>query len=447
MAEVIIASATPAGEGALAVARLSGGGVLTVAAGFLEPARLEPRRATLARVFDREGKTVERAMAVFFPGPASYTGEDVLELTVHGSPYLVSRLCELAVQAGARPARPGEFTLRAYLNGRMDLAQAEAVAHLIRARTEVAARVAIDQLEGGLSRTVERLRKDAAGELAVLEAALDHPDEDLPAFDADRASSALRELGRRAARLAATHRRGRLASEGARVAIVGRPNAGKSSLLNALLGRERAIVSPEPGTTRDTVEEAADLSGVRAVLVDTAGLRPDSEAGGIEREGMRRARRSLEASDAAVVVLDRSLDFDEQDRRLLEQAAAGGRPVVVALNKSDLPRRLAAPELHGKVVEVSAVTGAGIERLASALREGVAEAAPAEGEPLVLTIRHRRGLEAASAAFERAATSTREGELAAVHLREALAELGQIVGETPSEEVLREVFSRFCIGK
>lgn len=447
MAEVIVAIATPAGEGALGIVRLSGGDVFGVARSFLRPAGLKPRTAAVAEVFDARG-TVERAVAVFFPGPSSYTGEDLLELTVHGSPYLVSRLVELACDAGARPAEPGEFTRRAYLNGRLDLAQAEAVALLIRARTEKAARAALAQLEGGLSRTVGELRRELTGVLAVVEASLDHPDEDLPAFAPGAAGEALSALAARAARLAATHRQGRLAAEGARISIVGSPNAGKSSLLNALLGRDRAIVAPEPGTTRDTLEEPADLQGVRTVLVDTAGLRAEGDAGAIEKEGMRRARKALEGSDLALVVLDRSVEFREADRRLLEEAAGGGRPVLVALNKSDLPPRIAAGDVASPALPVSALTGDGVEGLARALAETVAAGASApEGEPIVLTLRHRRALEAAESSLRRAGEAVREPELAAVHLREALSALGAIVGETAPEEVLREVFSRFCVGK
>ncbi len=441
-ARVIAAIATPAGEGALGIVRLSGPDVPAIAARFLR-GPLRPRQASLALVHD-EGKPVERAMAVFFPGPESYTGEDVLELTAHGSPYLLSRILELAVKSGARLAEPGEFTRRAYLNGRMDLAQAEAVALLIRSRTESSARAAFDQLEGRLSAAVAELRRRILGALATVEAALDHPEGDLPAFEPAAAASALSALALDARRLADTHRRGRVAADGARVSIVGRPNTGKSSLLNALLGRDRAIVSDAAGTTRDTLEETADLGGIRAVLVDTAGIREDSEAGAVEREGMRRARAVLATADLAVVVLDRSALFSEEDRRILIAAAAGGRPVIVALNKSDLPRRMTAVD----GVEISATLGQGVERLADLMRRELSVSAGSpEGEPLVVSVRHRLALERAAELLDEAASKTAEGELAALHAREALGCLGEIVGDTAPEEVLREVFARFCIGK
>ncbi|MBI4346773.1 MAG: tRNA uridine-5-carboxymethylaminomethyl(34) synthesis GTPase MnmE [Elusimicrobia bacterium] len=444
MNDVIAAIATPAGEGALGIVRLSGPDVLAVAARFVR-APWQPRLATLALVHD-EGRPVERAVGVYFPGPDSYTGDDVLELTAHGSPYLLSRILELAVRSGARLASPGEFTHRAYLNGRLDLAQAEAVSLLIRARTETTARAAFEQLEGRLSNAVEDLRRRITGGLAIVEASLDHPEEDLPAFGPETAAAAASRLAEEARRLAATHRRGRLAADGARVSIVGRPNAGKSSLLNALVGRDRAIVADEPGTTRDTLEETADLRGVRAVLVDTAGLRDEAEAGAVEREGIRRTRASLAASDVALVVLDRSVDFQEPDRSLLEEAAAGGRPVIVALNKADLPRASGLDGIEG--VQVSALTGDGVSRLAERLADELARtgAAP-EGEPWVVSLRHRLALEESAAALDRAAAVAGEAELAAVHLREALAKLGEIVGDTATEEVLRELFSRFCVGK
>ncbi|MBI5200070.1 MAG: tRNA uridine-5-carboxymethylaminomethyl(34) synthesis GTPase MnmE [Elusimicrobia bacterium] len=442
MNDVIAAIATPAGEGALGIVRLSGPDVPAIAARFLR-GPLRPRQAALAIVQDG-AQPVERAMAVYYPGPETYTGEDLLELTAHGSPYLLSRILELAVRSGARLAEPGEFTRRAYLNGRMDLAQAEAVALLIRARTETSARAAFDQLEGKLSRAVEELRLKILGVLAVVEASLDHPDDDLPAFRPETEAEALSALAQAARRLAATHRRGRLAAEGARVSIVGRPNTGKSSLLNALVGRDRAIVSPEAGTTRDTLEEAADLGGMRAVLVDTAGLRDEGEAGPVEREGMRRARAQLSAADLAVVVLDRSVDFSGEDRRILDEAAAGGRPVIVALNKSDLPKR----HHREDALEVSALSGEGIEALAARMRLELAAASGApEGETLVVSVRHRVALERAAEALDEAARRTAEAELASVHAREALARLGEIVGKTAPEEVLREIFSRFCIGK
>lgn len=452
--DVIAAVATPPGEGALGIVRLSGPDALRVAQRFVR-APLAPRQAALALIHDG-GKPVDRAIAVFFAGPDTYTGEDLVELSVHGSPYLLSRTLELALSSGARAAEPGEFTRRAFVNGRLDLAQAEAVGLLIRARTELAARAAFEQLEGRLSRTVEELRRAVIGALAVVEASLDHPDDDLPAFEPAVAAKDILALRDRVARLEDSHRIGRLAAEGARVSIVGRPNAGKSSLLNALLGRERAIVADEPGTTRDTLEEAADLRGLRAVLVDTAGLRDEKDAGAVELEGMRRARRSLASSDVALVVVDRSADFAEEDRRILEEAASGGRPVVVALNKSDLPGLTApgtvsSPRLGGPTpcIEVSAATGEGVPRLVETLRERLLSSwSSPEGEPLVLNVRHRLALGDARAALDRASALTGGGpELAAVHLREALAALGAVVGHTPPEEVLREVFSRFCVGK
>ena len=462
--DLIVALATPAGESALGVVRLSGAGVLEAVKGFLKPTTrgepadeaaegavrtppLQPRRATVALVHD-EARPIDQVVATFFPGPRSYTGEDLLELSAHGSPLVLADIVELACKAGARPAEPGEFTLRAYRNGRLDLAQAEAVGHLIRARTRMAARAAMAQLDGGLSRAVEAARRDIIGILADVEAALDHPEEDIEEFPKEDVRSRLEAARSALGRLAESHRRGQLALDGARVAIVGRPNVGKSSLLNALLGRERAIVAPEPGTTRDTLEETVDLDGVRATLVDTAGLRPEGEAGAVEREGIRRARRSLETADLALVVLDRSEALRDEDLRLLEEAGKEERPFLIALNKSDLPSLARLPDRFGQPVDVSALTESGVDQLRLGLRRSLCDGgSAADGMPLVLSVRHRRALEEARAALGRACEVLEEGELAAVHLREALAELGAIAGETAPEEVLREVFSRFCVGK
>jgi tRNA modification GTPase len=449
--DTIVAPATPPGRGALGTVRVSGPGARRVARELLGLDAPEPRRAT-ARLARRAGAPIDRVVAVYWEAPETPTGEDLLEMTAHGSPEILRELVSAAVEAGARLAAPGEFTRRAFTNGRLDLAQAEGVEALIAARGGRARRAALERLEGGLSRAVGAARAPLLDLLAQLEARLDHPDEDIPALADAQADAALAGLRVPLERLLAAHDRGRAEREGLRVCLVGRPNAGKSSLLNALLGRDRAIVAAAPGTTRDTLEEAAVLEGLPATLVDTAGLREDA-ADDAEREGVRRAERALSACDVAVLVVDAARGEDAADararRRALEIAAAQGRPVVVALNKADLVAERGA--LSGGLA-VSARTGEGLDALARAVASAAGAAAADEGETLLVGARDREALAAALAEIDaaRAAAAAHPGrweDRAACHLREAHARLGLILGEGAPDEVLRAVFSRFCVGK
>jgi len=350
-----------------------------------------------------------------------------------------------------RHAAPGEFTRRAFTNGRLDLAQAEAVESLIRARGDRARRAAFERLEGGLSRAVDAARSRILDLLALLEARLDHPDEDIPPLADGTADSALAALRTPLERLLAAFDRGRAEREGLRVCLVGRPNAGKSSLLNALLGRDRAIVAATPGTTRDTLEEPAALAGLSAVLVDTAGLRDDA-SDPAEREGVARAERALAACDVAVLVVDSARPADAADerahRRALELATREGRPVVVARSKSDL----AAAAADGGGVAVSAKTGAGLDALVRAVAAAAGAPDEDEGEALLIGARDRDAFAAALSELDaaRAAVAAHPGtweDRAACHLREAHARLGLVLGLGAPDEVLHAVFSRFCVGK
>jgi tRNA modification GTPase len=449
MTETIVAPATPPGRGALGVVRVSGPGARRAARELLGEVPA-PRRAT-ARTARRGAAVVDRVVAVFWEAPETPTGEDLLELTAHGSPEILRELVAAAVDAGARPAEPGEFTRRAFVNGRLDLAQAEAVEALIRARGDRARRAALSRLEAGLSRSVAAARAPILELLARIEARLDHPDEDIaPLRDPEASLDALRPPVQR---LLAAYARGRAEREGLRVCLVGRPNAGKSSLLNALLGRDRAIVAQTPGTTRDTLEEPAQLAGLPALLIDTAGLRDDA-ADAAEREGVLRAERALAACDVAVLVVDSARPEDEADARAhrgaLALATREGRPVVVARSKCDLAS-CTTSDCGG--VAVSAKTGLGLDDLARA----VAAAAGArsdgdEGEDLLIGTRDRDAFAAALSELDaaRAAVAAHPGaweDRAAFHLREAHARLGAVLGEGVPDEVLRAVFSRFCVGK
>ncbi|MFI5347028.1 MAG: tRNA uridine-5-carboxymethylaminomethyl(34) synthesis GTPase MnmE [Elusimicrobiota bacterium] len=451
MTDTIVAPATPPGRGALGTVRVSGVRARHVAREMLGDVPLEVRRAMTCTA-RRGGTDIDRVVAVFWEAPNTPTGEDLLELTAHGSPEILRELVGAAMDAGARPAEAGEFTRRAFTNGRMDLAQAEAVEALISARGNRARRAALERLDGGLSRLVSAARAPIQELLVLLEARLDHPDEDIPAMSDEALEKTLTDLRLPLLRLLSSYERGRAEREGLRVCLVGRPNAGKSSLLNALLGRDRAIVAAQPGTTRDTLEEAAVLEGLPATLVDTAGLREDA-SDDAEREGVRRAERALSVCDVAVLVVDAARDEDAADAkarlRALEIAANSGRPVVIALNKADL---VIDRHLLSGGLAVSAHTGEGLDALSHAVAVAAGCTSLDEGETMLVGERDKDAINSAlteldSARSSAAAHPGRWEDRAASHLREAHSRLGLILGEGAPDEVLHAVFSRFCVGK
>ncbi|MGQ0644106.1 MAG: tRNA uridine-5-carboxymethylaminomethyl(34) synthesis GTPase MnmE [Elusimicrobiota bacterium] len=453
--DTIAAVATPLGAGGLGVVRLSGPRALEIASSFFRAARplAEAPSHTLVhgKIFDGP-EPVDEAVAGIFRAPRSYTGEEVVEISCHGGVLLVRRVLALCLRAGARAAGPGEFTRRAFLNGKMDLAQAEAVADLIAAQSEGQRRAALSQLEGRLSRLLRDIREPLADLLAQSEAGLDFAEDEVPPLSGDALA---RRLGAPLERLRALVEAapcGRLLREGVRAVLVGRPNAGKSSLFNALLGADRAIVAKTPGTTRDTLEERLVVDGVPVALTDTAGLREAADAA--EAEGVSRARRACEAADAVICVVDASLPPAAAD----EEAAAlvrAHRGLVVAFSKCDLApegpreaaRRLFPPEAPW--VLTSAITGRGLEELRRRLVPAAASAEAAEG-PVLAGLRHEALLaEALSALTEarRAAAAGEGGECLAVSLRRALDALDGVTGQRWDEELLDRIFSRFCIGK
>lgn len=439
--ETIAAAATPAG-GALAIVRVSGPKSRAVARDLLGLEAPVAKRAT-RRGAVHDGRSLDDVVAVFSAGPASATGEDMLELTCHGSPLVVRDLLDACVALGCRLAEPGEFTRRAFLNGRLDLAQAEAVADLGRARGAAARRAALARLRGGLSRRVESVRASLFDLLVAVEARLDHPEEELSALPVAETAAVVTRVRAETSVLLAGQERGRLLRDGARVGLFGRPNVGKSSLLNALLGRDRAIVSPRPGTTRDVLEESLELEGLPAVLVDTAGLReaPDEE----EAEGVRRAEEALASCDVAVLVSDAGGPADDAAALFARaRAARAGAPIVAVWNKCDL----AAPPAGA--LAVSARTGEGLSALAAAV---AAAAAPLDDEEApACGARQQAALAAAleeldGAAADLAAFPGRWEDRLAARLRAADARLGEVLGEGIGEDVLDAVFSRFCLGK
>ncbi|MGA7731872.1 MAG: tRNA uridine-5-carboxymethylaminomethyl(34) synthesis GTPase MnmE [Chloroflexia bacterium] len=463
--DTIAAIATPPGEGGIGTVRLSGPGAGGILGRIFVPAsgkaldveRVESHKLMYGMVCDpRTRERVDEALAVLMRAPHSYTAEDVVELDCHGGVVPLQSVLSLCLREGARPAEPGEFTLRAFLNGRIDLAQAEAVVDVVRARTGEGLRLAVEQLGGGLSARVKGVRAKLLHALAHLEATIDFPEDDVPPADV---SPDLRDALDDMRALIASATTGIVLRQGVRTAIVVRPNVGKSSLLNALLRTERAIVTEIPGTTRDTLEEVANVRGVPLVLTDTAGLRSEEDTDDpIERIGMDRTRRALQEADLALLVLDGSEQLTGEDVSLVEEIKAISPPAWLAVvNKSDLPQKLNRRTLHevlgkARVVEASAVTRGGTdaleERLASMVLSG--KAVPRAGEAVVTSVRHRDALQRAHELVESALDAAQEGApsaLLAVDLHGALNALGEITGETVGEDLLDEIFRNFCIGK
>jgi len=441
--DTIVAIATPPGRGGLGVVRLSGSSAASIAGRLIvRTAPLEPRVATLTTVVNKTDEVV----ATLFAAPHSYTGEDVVEISGHGSPVLLERIVTLAIDAGARLAEPGEFTLRAYLNGRMDLVQAEAVADLIDAVTPQQARVAMDQLDGTVTGAIKKVDAALFSLIARCEASLDFPDEGFHFVQQDEVRATLQQIVNDLTALIAGASRGRLLREGRTVVIAGRPNTGKSSLFNALLGRNRAIVTPVPGTTRDVLSEPVDVLGVPVTLVDTAGLRTSSDP--IEQEGVSRAGEARAAAALTLLVLDGSSALTATDRTLLDEIAPSRR--VVAINKADLPSAFSHAGEIPDAIPVSAVAGSGLDALRSAIVREVSSGDDLRDTPALANIRHitltERALESATRALEALEQGATE-ELLLVDLHASRRALEEVTGTRTIDDVLLHIFSRFCIGK
>lgn len=447
MSDTIFALATAPGRAAVAVVRLSGpaaGQALSKLAGPLPP----PRRAALRLFRDEDGEIIDRALALWFPGPSSYTGEDCAELHIHGGPAVVDRLTERLSRAGLRVAAPGEFTRRAFENGKLDLDQAEAVADLIEAESAAQARQAVGQLQGALGRRYEAWRDELLLILAHLEAAVDFADEGLPADVASLAGNPLRALLAELDLALADQDRGQRIREGYRIAVIGAPNAGKSTLFNSLLGRDAAIVTPIPGATRDVIEAPLVLAGYQAVIADMAGIRPAAEP--VEIEGVRRAHVWAEGADLRLWVVDGSSASGEW--KLARELVAPGD--LCLINKSDLPAgedaRAAgrgAEELGLEVRHVSFAGGGAAAALADELGRRVAADLAGSDFPAVTRVRHAALLSQARRDLARALEVLSQPELAAEDVRRAAGALSRVTGRIGAEDVLDLVFASFCIGK
>jgi len=462
--DTIAAIATPLGEGGLAVVRISGPTAFAVTDHCFHPVGKSSHKPSTAPTHTiqfgkivRNGVVIDEVLLAVLRAPRTFTREDTVEISCHGGLLPAKLVLDTLLANGARMAEPGEFTKRAFLNGRIDLAQAEAVADLIHSRTELALSAANEQLAGKLSQRINSLRDDLMHTLAHVEAHIDFPDEDIAPDTKDKLLQRLEHGVRFMDELLNTANEGQLLRRGIRAAIVGRPNAGKSSLLNQLLGRNRAIVSHIPGTTRDTIEETANIRGLPVVFIDTAGLRESHDE--IEREGIRRSRESLAQAELILHVLDASEPLSEADRNYFAEFA--GKKRVFVRNKTDLPIELDLPAdllalahpapVTIPVVDVSCTSGQGIEGLKDAIKNLI-WAGEIKAEMLQVTInsRHQDALNRGRAATRRAANALAGAatlELVAMDLRIAANAVGEIVGKTTTEDLLDSIFSTFCIGK
>jgi tRNA modification GTPase len=442
--DTIAAISTPVGQGGIGIVRLSGEEALPIAQ-RLFPGRLEDRRLTHGHIVDpKTGDTVDEVLVSYMAAPHSYTREDVVEINCHSGPLVLQRILGIVLNCGARLANPGEFTLRAFLNGRIDLAQAEAVLDVIQAKTEAGLQVAVGGLGGRLSKAVGSIRTELVSTLAYVTAALDFPDDDINGGDV---FASIQDSLARVRVLIDTADNGIVYRQGVRTAIVGRPNVGKSSILNRLLREDRAIVTPVPGTTRDTIEEIVNLQGVPFVLVDTAGLTRSSDL--VESLGVERSRRAIREADFVLAVIDVSAPITQADEEII--ASVGEKKCLIVANKADLPQQADVGKLQGEIALSSALTGQGIaeleERMVGAVLGG--EAAPPD-ELLVTNPRHKDALIRAADSLEDAVSAINSGmpeDLVAIDIENAVSALGEITGQTLREELLDTIFSQFCIGK
>ncbi|GBD38931.1 tRNA modification GTPase MnmE [bacterium HR37] len=458
--DTIAALATPPGEGGIAVIRISGKHALEALSRVFKRATpgsvfdMKTHRLYRGHVFDPESKaTIDSVLCVVMRSPNSYTGEDVVEIHCHGGYLVPKMILDVLFKNGVRPAQPGEFTLRAFLNGKMDLAQAEAVADVVHAQTQRSLRQAELQLEGMLSKKIEGFKESILDTLAEIEAQVDFPEEDIDPILKEEISRRIKTTLEELQKLLSTYEEGRIIKYGVYTAILGKPNVGKSSLLNLLVMKERAIVSPYPGTTRDFIEETVEIKGIPLRLIDTAGLR--ATADDIERVGVELAKKKAQEAEFIIAVIDGSTKLDENDLEVLEKIQ--GKKSIIVVNKLDLPQEVSEKELsrfvsESRIVKTSAKLGLGIEELKDTILEVLTgrENPPREEEVIITELRHKVAIQKAKESLLSFLESLERGEspeFLAVDLRSALDSLGEITGETSTEDILGRIFSRFCIGK
>jgi tRNA modification GTPase len=443
--DTIAAISTPLGEGGIGIVRISGEKAPAIVRAIFT-GNLQDHRISHGHIVDPEtGQRVDEVLVSYMEKPHTYTREDVVEINCHGGPMPLQQVLRLALRQGARAAQPGEFTLRAFLNGRIDLVQAESVLDIIQARSEASWRLAMSGLEGRLSAPIGKIRATLLAVLASLTVRIDFPEDDVATDDSIRPLNEALETVRALIRSADT---GMICRQGIRTAIVGRPNVGKSSLLNRLLRHDRSIVTPLPGTTRDTVEEVASIGGVAFVLIDTAGI---TESGNVaECLSVERSRKAAEQADLVLLVLDRSEAINEADREIMRLTAE--RPRLVVANKGDLPLRARIDDIsEDVVVTISALSGAGVDQLESRMLDvALGGKVITPDTPLVGNPRHRAALERAEQNLAQAVRDLEQGmadDFITIDLTAAIKALGEITGETVGEELLETIFANFCVGK
>ncbi len=469
--DTIAAIATPPGAGGIGIIRVSGPEAFALVLPLLrrpgDHTGIPPSHLlTYGHIVDpKTGETLDEVFVAFMKAPRTYTREDVVEIQGHGGPLLLQRMLRLVLAQGARMANPGEFTLRAFLNGRLDLAQAEAVMDVINAQTEAGHRLAMQQLQGRVSAQVQEARQAILGVVARIEASIDFPEEEVPIPQPEELAPLITTAQQQVDALLAGSEQGKLYRQGLRTVIIGRPNVGKSSLLNALLRTERAIVTPVAGTTRDTVEEVANLRGIPLHLIDTAGITPTDDP--VEQIGVQRSRSAAEAADMVLLVFDGSELLIRQDRQVSQElremgfglqwdGANANRPVIVVINKSDCSQRLEVEEVRcmwpeSPVVHTSTLTGAGLPQLEEMIADQVLSGKTLQSDSVLITsARHQEALRCAAEHLDASVASLKQGlplDFVSIDLRAAYDTLGEITGETASDDLLERIFRDFCIGK
>lgn len=455
-ADTIAAITTPLGESGIGAVRISGPDAYAVGDKIFKSKSAVPlkerrdRSIQYGTIVDENGTCIDEVLALIMKGPHSYTAEDVLEIQCHGGREALESILQLILRSGARMANPGEFTERAFVNGRIDLAQAEAVMDVIQAKSRAGLTSAVSQLEGRLSKVINKTRKELTELVTRLEVMIDYPEEDLEDIAVPDVSGALQEMQEKLQHMLEESQNGRMIRDGVMAAIAGTPNAGKSSLLNRLLQEERAIVTDVPGTTRDVLEEWITLRGVPVCLVDTAGIRETDDT--VEKIGVSRARRYLDQADIILAVIDGSRPLTDEDKDILQSAA--DKNVIIVLNKTDLPSVMTSQDLstYGfPICPISASTGDGLEELKDRLLQEVLKGGFTDGPSALLTnTRHIELVRQSAEALERAWQSLQDGmplDCAVIDIRQAWDTLGSITGDTVHDDIVEEIFSRFCLGK
>lgn len=448
MSDTIVALSTPVGRSGIGVIRLSGENSLALVRHLVNQQNFQPkpRYAHLRKIYDSVGgEVLDEAVITFFQAPKSFTGEDVFEISCHGSPVVLRRIIDFCLNMNARLADPGEFSLRALSNGRINLSQAEAIRDLIDSQTLYAVKQSIKQLEGEVSKQLQPIKEDLLDVIVILESALEFVEDDLPDYQIENITRKLEDIFKDVDKLSATYKAGRLLREGLSVAIVGRPNVGKSSLFNALLGRERAIVTDIAGTTRDQINERLSIDGIPISLIDTAGQRNTIDV--VETIGVQRAKQSMSEADLVVVLLDGSLPLTREDLELIENSRDLNRLVVI--NKADLS--IVYKDIFDlKPIQISAKTGKGLEDLKCGIVEPFLSGNAENGGFLISDARHFDLLIRTKSEINNSISLWRNNmseEIILINLHNALNFLGQITGETTTEDMLSQIFSTFCIGK